>query len=122
MTVDRWERGNPPDASNFIRVCGLLGLEPTPDLLEEPIEDEDLEGYFRRPRTQQGVVLTQLREDLASIIATDKTLSYMPGEPNALGKAPDEGASWLTPRQLAQNGLTRIDGVTGDAQHGADGA
>lgn len=122
MTITRWERGELPDARNFLMLCEELELEPMLELLDEPIEGEDISYYFgHKPNKSEGALRLVL-DLLASILTSDKTPPYNPGDPNNEGEAPNDGAAFLTPRQLAHLALTRIRGVVGDAEQDITGA
>jgi len=107
-TLSRWERGLLPAVSHFLMICGKLGLEPRMDLLDAPVEGEDLSYYFGRPKTAHEESLSLIREQLELVILNDKTLPYGVGEPNSRLEEPHDGATWPTPREIAKRALRQI--------------
>ena len=110
-TLCRVEHGRVPDTRTFLMLCEGLGIEPGVDLLDEPAPNEDLGWYLTRPGSRYADAVEIARAQLKSIIATDRTFSYVPGEPNAFQETPSKGAKWLTPRELAQLALARMEEI-----------
>jgi len=113
-TLSRYERGYLPNTDLFLTICETLGIPPRADLTEPPIEGEDLTVYLNRPATMAEECVVVALTALRSVVTSDKTLPYLAGESNGVGAAPDEGAQWLTPKQLAKVAVVRIEEMRGN--------
>ena len=113
-TLSRYERGYLPNLPLFLAICEHLGIPPRADLTQPPIEGEDLTVYLTRPKTMTEECVEVAVTALKSVVNSDKTLPYLAGESNGVGAAPDEGAQWLTPKQLAKVAVVRIEEMRGN--------
>ena len=103
--LSRSERGQIPIADTFLQICAAAGITPHLDLFQPPIHGELLDRFLDIDKEREK----EIQAALEQIIASDFTPEYGPGEPNALGDAPSDGAAWLTPLQIASDILSAVE-------------